>query len=63
MAVFGLVGAIHAVAVQESRPRLGQIAVPYVVGALEQLHPLQLVSPSGDEQAQLHLLGVSGEER
>jgi hypothetical protein len=63
MAFFGLVGTVHAITVQPSRPSLGQVAMPDVIGVFAHLDALGFAPPIGAEQAQLHLLGMLGEER
>ena len=57
-----LIRAVDAVAIHGPRPRIGQIAVPDLVGVFRQNHPLQLPPPVPIEQAQLDLGGMSGEE-
>ena len=57
-----LIRSMDAVAIHGSRPRIGQIAVPDLVGIFRQNHPLQLAPAVPIEQAQLDLGGVSGEE-
>ena len=60
---FGLVRAMHPIAIELARLRVRQIAVPDVVGALRQGDALDLVAPGLVEQAQLDLLGACGEQR
>ena len=59
MALQGIVGAVHTIAVQEARPRLRQIGVPDIVGALMQRDPLQLAAPGRIEYAELNFRGVA----
>ncbi len=63
MAALGVVGSVHAIAVQQPRTCLRQIAVPVAVGALANVDALHLVPPGGVEQAQLDFLRVGGEQR
>ena len=56
------VGAVDAVAVHGAGPRVGQEAVPNLVGVLRQLDPLKLDLPVVVEQAKLDLGGVGGEQ-
>ena len=56
------VGAVNAVAVYGAGPRVGQEAVPHLVGVLRQLDPLDLGLAVVVEQAQLHLGRVGGEQ-
>ena len=53
---------MDAIAVDRSRPRIGQIAVPDLVGVLRQHDPFQLPPPVPIEQAQFDLGGMGGEE-
>src|SRR5947207_4235081 len=61
MAVLGR--AVDAIAVQQARASIGQIAVPDEVGALAQLHALELAPAARIEQAELDARGVLREER
>ncbi len=63
MAVLRLVRAVHAIAVQLPRPRLGQVAVPDLVRLLAQRDALQLAPPAAIEQAQLDAFRMLGEQR
>ena len=58
VAALGLVGPVDAIAVQQTRPCLGQIRVPVGIGALANVDALQLVPAGVIEETQLHLLGV-----
>jgi hypothetical protein len=55
--------AVHAVAVDRARARIGQVAVPDLVGEFRQLDPVDLRLARIVEEAELHLGGVRGEER
>ena len=63
MAGFRLVGAVDAIAVELARLRVGQIAVPDVLGALRQRDALGLVAAGLVEQAELDLFGGRREQR
>ena len=63
MSFLGPVGAVDAVAVEQAGPRLRQVAVPDLVGALAQLDALQLAPAGRVEEAQLDALGVLREQR
>ena len=54
----GLVGAVHAIAVDRARPRIGQVAVPDLVGVFGQCDALELALAAIVEQAELDLGGV-----
>ena len=63
MPVLRLVGAVHAVAVDRAGPRVGQIAVPDLVGVFGQLDALELALAVVVEQAELDLGRVGREQR
>ena len=52
-----IVGAVHAIAVELAGLRVGQIAVPDILGALRQRDALDLAPSGRIEQAELDLLG------
>src|SRR5574341_1097074 len=54
---------VNAGAVDETGPRIGQVAVPDEVGALPQLDALGLAPDARVEEAQLDTLGVLRKER
>src|SRR5206468_10702944 len=53
MAFFGPIRTVNAIAVQESRPRFRQIAVPDPVGALGKRKALELAATARIEDGQL----------
>ena len=57
-----LVGAVHAIAVDRARPRIGQVTVPDLVGILRQGDALDLAPAALVEQAELDLGGVGREQ-
>ena len=63
MAAIGIVRPVYAVGVEKPRARVRQVAMPDEVGALAQLHALDLAPATRIEQAELDALGVLGEER
>ena len=63
VAGFGIVGPVHAIAVELAGLRVGQVAVPDILGALRQRDAVDLVPPGLVEQAQFDLLGGAGEQR
>src|SRR5438034_7757951 len=63
MALFGPVGAMRAVAIQEARSRFGQIAVPHHVGTLSELKVLQLAAAARVEDDQVDTGRVCGIQR
>jgi hypothetical protein len=63
VALFGLVGSVHAIAVGKARAGFGQVAVPDAVGALANRNALDLVAALLVEKAQVDALCVLGEER
>ena len=63
VAVLGLVGSVDAVAVQLTRPDLGQVAVPDLVGPLPEPHALELAAAARIEQGQIDGLRALREER
>ena len=63
MAARRVVGSVDPVAVKLAGPRLGQIAVPDLVGVFGQHDARLLVLPAAIEQAQLDLLGMGREQR
>jgi hypothetical protein len=62
VALSGVVGSVNPVAVELAEPPVGQVAVPFLVGALPHLDALDLSSARRVEEAELDLLGVLGEE-
>ena len=58
-----IVGPMHAISVQQSRARLGQIAMPHLIGLFPQRNAMQLAPTRFVEQTQFHLLRVLGEQR
>ena len=60
--LLGLVGAVHAVAVELPRPRLRKVAVPDEIGALAKRDALRLAPSRLVEEAELDPLGVAREE-
>ena len=63
VAVLGLVGPVHAIAVELAGRDVVQIAVPDVFGALGQFDALELAAALAVEQAQLDLLRIGREQR
>jgi hypothetical protein len=59
MTGLGLVRAMDAVAVEQSRPRLGQIAMPHFVGALGKRDTLDLAAAARIEDTELDLLAFA----
>ncbi len=57
------VRAMHAVAIDLARPRIGQITVPDLIGVFRQLDALDLAATATLEQAQLDLGGVCRKQR
>src|ERR1700704_3624261 len=57
-----LVGTIGAITVDQAGARIGQIAVPDLVGVFRHLEALDLAPPRRVEQAELELGGVSGKD-
>src|SRR6185437_2075153 len=57
------VRAVHPIAVEKTRPRLGKVTVPDLVRALAQIDSLHLAPAARVEQAELHLVGVGREKR
>ena len=58
-----LVGSVDPVAVDRAGAQVAQVAVPDLVGVLEELDALELPLAPGVEEAELHAGGVRGEER
>ncbi len=58
VAALGIVGAVHAIAVELARDDVGQIAMPDVIGALGERDAFQLAPAWPVEQAQLDLFGM-----
>ena len=54
---------MHAIAVDRAGPRIGQVAVPDLVGVFGQLDALDLALACGVEQADLDFGGVGREQR
>ena len=61
-ALLGLVRSMDAIAVDGSRPRIRQVAVPDLVGVFGQGYPLDLTIAPGVEQAELDLGRVRGKQ-
>ncbi len=62
VAALGLVGPVDPVAVELARAHLGEVGVPDLVGVLGHHHARDLAVAGLVEQAQLHPLGVLGEQ-
>src|SRR3954469_24373222 len=62
-AVRAVTRPVGAISVEESGPRLRQVAVPDEVGALAHFDALDLAAAARIEKAQLHALGVLREQR
>jgi hypothetical protein len=62
VALLGLVRPMRAVAVQLPGLQALEVAVPDAVSALGELDTRQLAAAAGVEQAQVHLLGMAGED-
>src|SRR6185369_16475200 len=58
-----LIRPVHAIAVDSAGTRVGQKAVPYLVGVFGQLNAFELALAVIVEQAELDLRGVTGEQR
>ena len=58
MAFLGPVRAVHAVTVEHPGPRFGQVAVPDLVGTLDERDALELAATRRIEDAQLDALGM-----
>src|SRR5215510_9880714 len=58
-----LVRPMHAIAVDRARPRIGEVAVPDLVGVLRQGDALDLASAVTLEQTELDLGRVGREQR
>ena len=58
----GLVRAVHAIAVDRARPRIGQVTMPDLVSVLRQGDALDLAPAALLEQAELDLGGVGREQ-
>jgi hypothetical protein len=56
------IGPVHAIAIDRARSRIGQVAVPDLVGVLGQRDPLDLRLAVGVEQAELDLGGMGREQ-
>jgi hypothetical protein len=63
MAVLRLIGAVCPERVDGARVSVGQVAVPYLVGAFGQCVAFEFLSACRLEQAQLYSLRVRGEDR
>ena len=63
VAALRIVRAVAAIAVQQAGTRLGQVAVPDLVGVFVQRDALHFVPTGGIEEAQLHLGRVFREQR
>src|SRR5262249_51185846 len=63
MAGVGLVGPVHAIAVELTGPDVGEIDVPHVLAALGHRYAPLLAPPGAVEQAELDLSGVRREQR
>ena len=58
MALFGFIGAVHAVGIYCSRSRVGQIAVPDLIGVFRQFNSLDFLRSILIEQTQFDFRGV-----
>ncbi len=58
-----LIGSVHAISIQFSGARFGQIAMPHLISLFAQPHALQLAAAAAVEQAQLDALSVFGKQR
>src|SRR6476620_10382764 len=63
VAVVRLIGTVNAIAVKLPGGNVVQIAVPDVLAALRQLNAFEFATTLADEQSQLDLLRVRGEQR
>src|ERR1700722_5641125 len=63
VAVFGLIGPVHAIAVELSGRDVVQITVPDVFTSFRQFDAFQFAPALAVEQAELDLLRVGGEQR
>src|SRR3569623_1985842 len=63
MAPFGIVRSVGAIAVQRPRPRLGQIAVPDLIGLPAHVYSLDETAALAVEDAELDLLRMLGKQR
>ena len=57
-----IVGAVHAIAVEQARAGLRQIAMPDQVGPFTQFNTLNFLFPTGIKEAQLDLGRILGKE-
>src|ERR1700716_2004625 len=57
------IGAVHAVAIDLTRPSVRKIAVPNLVGIFRKFYALDLLLAFEIEKAELHLGGVGREQR
>jgi hypothetical protein len=62
VAALGVIGPVHAVAVQLAGPQVRQVAVPDLIGVLRQRQAGDLAAPGGVEQTKLDFLGVQREQ-
>ena len=62
VSVFRIVRAINPVAVQRPRPQAWYLAMPHLMGVLRQRQPGNFLRTALIVQAQLHALGVRGEQ-
>jgi hypothetical protein len=58
VAALGVVGSVDPVAVELSRTRVGEIAVPGLIGVFGERNAVQLTPPAWIEEAEFDLLGV-----
>ena len=56
--VRGIVGAVHPIAIPQSRARFGQIAVPDLVGLLGYGYAVDFTTSARIVQAEFHFVGV-----
>src|SRR3569832_2139810 len=63
MAPVGIVRSVDAIAVQRTRPRLGQIAVPDLIGLPAHVYGLDDAAALAVEDAELDLLRMLGKQR
>jgi hypothetical protein len=62
-AAIGIIRTVHAVAVQQSRPRFWQVAMPHLISLFWKLYAVQFAPSLGVEKADFNLLGVFGKDR
>src|SRR6185312_15664236 len=62
MAAFGRIVAMNAIAINEARLRVGQIAVPDLVGPFRQFMPRDLTATRRVEDAEFDAFGMRRED-